>query len=191
MLQEACRHAARWNASQVFLLTVNLSATQLADPEVVVKVEAALRESRLKPDRLGLELTEQVLIGDEADAHRTLARLKDLGVGLLLDDFGTGFSSLSHLKRFPIDTVKIDRSFVEDLDAAADTGDDAAIVSALVSMSQATGKRIIPEGIETATQVAQLRRLGCELGQGYFFARPMPVGDFDAWLDVRGNAPST
>ena len=199
MLEEACRHAVRWHATREFLLTVNLSATQLADPDIVATVQRALSETGLSPHCLGLELTEQVLIGDVADAHRTLTQLKELGVRLLLDDFGTGFSSLSHLKHFPIDMVKIDRSFVEGLDAppgdAADTvisSNDAAIVSALVGMSRATGKQIIPEGIETANQVSELRRLGCDSGQGYYFSCPMKVSDFDAWIhsgDV--TAPAT
>ena len=190
MLREACRHAARWHETREFLLTVNLSATQLADPEIVETVRAALEESGLAPHCLGLELTEQVLIGDVAEAHRTLSELKELGVLLLLDDFGTGFSSLSHLKRFPIDMVKIDRSFIEGLDAppeavakAGMSSNDAAIVSALVGMSRATGKQIIPEGIETATQVSVLQRLGCDSGQGYFYSCPMKVADFEAWIE--------
>jgi diguanylate cyclase (GGDEF)-like protein len=193
MLREACRHAERWHRTREFLLTVNLSATQLADPDIVATVEDALAESGLAPHCLGLELTEQVLIGDVAEAHRTLSRLKELGVLLLLDDFGTGFSSLSHLKRFPIDMVKIDRSFVEGLDSppgvadAAVNSDDAAIVSALVGMSRATGKQIIPEGIETAEQVFELQRLGCDSGQGYFFSCPMKPPDFEAWIDARGS----
>ena len=195
MLEEACRHAARWHAIRPFLLTVNLSATQLADPGIVATVELALEKSGLAPHCLGLELTEQVLIGDVADADRTLTRLKELGVLLLLDDFGTGFSSLSHLKRFPIDIVKIDRSFVEGLEAPSGDAvgsDDAAIVSALVGMSRATGKQIIPEGIETATQVAELQRLGCDSGQGFHFSCPMKAADFDAWLrasDVVSSSP--
>jgi diguanylate cyclase (GGDEF)-like protein/PAS domain S-box-containing protein len=190
MLREACAHAVRWHETRDFLLSVNLSATQLADRGIVEMVERALDETGLQPHCLGLELTEQVLIGDEADALRTLSRLKEVGVLLLLDDFGTGFSSLSHLKRFPIDIVKIDRSFVEGLDAPDGAREDAAIVSALVSMSRATGKQIIPEGIETPVQVDELQRLGCESGQGYFFLPPLQVADFEAWIHGRG-APTT
>ncbi len=101
---------------------------------------------------------------------------------LLLDDFGTGFSSLSHLKRFPIDIVKIDRSFIEGLDDPAAGTNDAAIVGALVGMSLATGKSVIPEGIETGAQVGELQRLGCRLGQGYHFAKPLKSEDFEDWL---------
>ncbi len=149
-------------------------------------VRRALDESGLPPACLGLELTEQVLVVDESDALRTLTELKEVGVQLLLDDFGTGFSSLSHLKRFPIDVVKIDRSFIEGLGTPAGSG-DAAIVSAIVGMGRATGKQVIPEGIEGAAQALELQRLGCESGQGYHFARPMQVGDFDEW--IRGAPP--
>ena len=191
MLGEACRHAARWRRQQPdFLLTVNLSATQLADPGVVAAVARALEESGLDPEGLGLELTEQVLIGDEDDALTTLSALKGIGIKLLLDDFGTGFSSLSYLKRFPIDIVKIDRSFIEGLGDSRQGGDDAAIVAALVSMSRATGKLVIPEGIETEAQVSELRRLGCRFGQGYHFSRPLQMADFDSWLtSVRSSTP--
>ena len=183
MLTVACRRAARWRQDRPdFLLTVNLSATQLADPAVVETVERALADSGLEPQGLGLELTEQVLIGDENDVLRTLSALKALGVTLLLDDFGTGFSSLSHLKRFPIDIVKIDRSFIEGLGDPDAGHNDAAIVSALVGMSLATGKLVIPEGIETGAQVGELQRLGCRFGQGYHFAKPLKPEDFEDWL---------
>ena len=181
-LNHACRHAARWHENREFLLTINLSATQLSDPGIVNAVRTALNTSGLRPECLGLELTEQVLVGDEQDALRALTQLKGLGVTLLLDDFGTGFSSLSHLKRFPIDIVKIDRSFIEGLGHPDSGGDDAAIVSAIVGMSRATGKRVIPEGIETAAQVQALLELGCDSGQGYFFSCPMKVRHFSQYL---------
>ena len=181
MLKEACRLAARWADRSEFLLTINLSATQLAHPGIVEAVREALHDGGLDPGSLGLELTEQVLVGDEDMTLRTLNELKDLGVKLLLDDFGTGYSSLSHLKRFPIDVVKIDRSFITGVNEGGISG-DAAIVSAIVGMSWATGKQVIPEGIETAEQVDALRRIGCAIGQGYFFAKPMPVEEFETWL---------
>jgi diguanylate cyclase (GGDEF)-like protein len=180
MLRHACRHAVRWSADRDFLLTVNVSAGQLADPGIVAAVRAALGDSGLAPAKLGLELTEHVLVGDEVGVYRTLADLKALGVKLLLDDFGTGYSSLSHLKRFPIDVVKIDRSFTEGLGAGP--SDDAAIVAAIVGMSDATGKQVIPEGVETDTQARELQRMGCDLGQGYFFSCPMKTKDFNRWM---------
>lgn len=136
----------------------------------------------MRPECLGLELTEQVLVGDERDALRTLTQLKDIGVTLLLDDFGTGFSSLSHFERFPIDVVKIDRSFIEGLNQPDSRGDDAAIVAAIVGMSRATGKRVIPEGIETEAQVQALLELGCTAGQGHFFSCPLKVRHFNQYL---------
>jgi diguanylate cyclase (GGDEF)-like protein len=181
MLKEACRLAAGWDTADDFLLTINLSATQLADPGIVEAVRIALQDTGLAPGRLGLELTEQVLVGDVEMTLRTLGDLKQLGVKLLLDDFGTGYSSLSHLKRFPIDIVKIDRSFIDGVGTGGIAG-DAAIVSAIVGMSWATGKQVIPEGIETADQVEALRRMGCSVGQGYFFAKPAPADAFEAWL---------
>ena len=186
MLEEACREAVRWQQQNAdFLLSINLSGSQLVDPGLVDTVERALGVSGLEPRSLGLELTEQVLIVDEDDALHTLSALKELGVTLLLDDFGTGFSSLSHLKRFPVDIVKIDRSFIEGLDDPAGGGDDAAIVAALVGMCRATGKEIIPEGIETEAQVGELQRLGCRFGQGYHFSRPLKPDAFDAWVAKR------
>ncbi len=182
MLAHACRHAARWNEDRDVLLSVNVSASQLADAGIVDAVRNALFISGLRPECLGLELTERVLMGDERDALRILTQLKDIGVTLLLDDFGTGFSSLSHLKRFPIDVVKIDRSFVEGLDHPDSRGDDAEIVAAIVGMSRATGKRVIPEGIETESQVEALLALGCDAGQGYFFSCPMRLRHFNQWL---------
>ena len=181
-IRHACRHAARWHEDREFLLTINVSATQLSHSGIVDAVGEALAVSGLRPECLGLELTEHVLVGDEQDALRTLSELKELGVTLLLDDFGTGFSSLSHLKRFPIDIVKIDSSFIEGLGDPHHGGDDAAIVSAIVGMSRATGKRVIPEGIETESQVRALLELGCESGQGYFFSCPMKVRHFDQYL---------
>ncbi|MDP9378358.1 MAG: EAL domain-containing protein [Actinomycetota bacterium] len=181
MLAEACKQAAQWVSDVPLLLTINLSATQLGDPRIVNVVQSALAESRLPPECLGLELTEQVLIADEPAVHRTLTALKGLGVKLLLDDFGTGYSSLSHLKAFPFDTVKIDRSFIAGLREGEETG-DYAIVAAIVGMSWATDKQVIAEGVETQLQADLLRTMGCELGQGYLFAKPMPADELEVWL---------
>jgi diguanylate cyclase (GGDEF)-like protein/PAS domain S-box-containing protein len=185
VLREACSHAAELRArcDGDFLLTVNVSPRQLADPGFRDLVAEVLAESGLPPQQLGLEITEQTLIRDHDEASARLSALKELGVMLLLDDFGTGFSSLSHLKRFPIDAVKIDRTFVSGLADAG--GDDLPIVSAILAMSWAMGKLVIPEGVETAGQADQLRRLGCRVAQGYHFARPMPVDELLALLDER------
>jgi EAL domain-containing protein (putative c-di-GMP-specific phosphodiesterase class I) len=186
LLQQSCVHAAGWNAGRPdpLCLKVNVSPRQLADSGFVAAVAGALASSGLRPGLLGLEVTEQALMGDEEHAAATLAELKALGVILLLDDFGTGYSSLSHLKRFPIDAVKIDRSFIEGLDQP--DGEDAAIVHAVIGMGQATGKTVIAEGIETPQQCRHVQGLGCDLGQGYHFGRPMPADEFGGWLAGAG-----
>jgi EAL domain-containing protein (putative c-di-GMP-specific phosphodiesterase class I) len=182
LLTEACVRAAGWNAGrpEPLCLKVNVSPRQLADAGIVGAVAGTLTSSGLRPDLLGLEVTEQALMGDEEQAAATLAELKALGIVVLLDDFGTGYSSLSHLKRFPIDAVKIDRSFIEGLDQP--DGEDAAIVHAVIGMGQATGKMVIAEGIETEHQCRHVQRLGCDFGQGYHFGRPLPAAEFDGWL---------
>jgi diguanylate cyclase (GGDEF)-like protein/PAS domain S-box-containing protein len=181
-LREACRHGARWAAAggDGFLLTVNVSPRQLGDPGIVDAVRRSLDESGLRPDQLGLEITEQALIEVEHEAERALAGLRELGVKLLLDDFGMGYSSLSHLKRFPIAGIKIDRSFIAGL--GGDDSDDVAIVRAILAMAWATGKFVIPEGVETPEQASRLRRFGCRLGQGYLFATPVAPDEIDEGL---------
>jgi EAL domain-containing protein (putative c-di-GMP-specific phosphodiesterase class I) len=124
---------------------------------------------------------------DTASNRATLLRIKALGVTLVLDDFGTGYSSLAHLRRFPIDTLKIDRSFVEGLDGS-DT--DSTIVAAIINMSRGLRVKVIAEGIETAAQSARLRELGCELGQGYYYARPLPADHITALLGTSLPAPA-
>ena len=153
-------------------MSVNLSAKQFARADLVEQVSAILAETGLQPACLELEITESVLM-DESDAGiQALQALRELGVKLVLDDFGTGYSSLSYLKHLPLDTIKIDRSFVAEL-----TGDDAnvAIVHAVISLAHGLGIDVVAEGIETAEQLARLRELACDRGQGYFYARPLPA----------------
>jgi EAL domain-containing protein (putative c-di-GMP-specific phosphodiesterase class I) len=154
-----------------FAISVNLSARQFQHPALVEEVRRALVESGLQPYHLRLEITESVVMHDLASALATLQSLKHLGVRLAIDDFGTGYSSLSYLKHFPIDTLKIDKSFVDRLsnDLA-----DAAIVQAIVTLAHTLKMQIVAEGVETAEQLRVLQRLGCELGQGYLFAQPLP-----------------
>ncbi len=148
---------------------VNLSALQLLDPGITEFVAAALAESGTPADRLWLEITETVLI-DEPEAARALERLRDLGVGIVLDDFGTGYSSLTYLRQFPVDTVKLDRSYVA---GVADDERDAAIVRALVGLTAALGIDCVAEGVETLEQCAALVELGCRYGQGRHFSEPL------------------
>ena len=173
VLDEACREAARWTGNgKRPSVSVNLSARELPRPDLVDAVAEALRESGLDPDRLWLEITESVLMDDADLAVEALGRLRELGLHLAVDDFGTGYSSLSYLRRFPVDSLKVDRSFVAGLQE--DPG-DAAIVEAVVSMAHSLHLSVIAEGVETDAQLKRLRGLGCEAAQGYYFAAPVPA----------------
>jgi len=182
-LREACREVAEWRRSHPALaelqVSVNLSACQFADDHLVDLVASALRDSALDPDALWLEITETAVMDDVERTIETLGALRGLGVHLAIDDFGTGYSSLSYLKRFPVDVLKIDRSFV---DGMGSDSEDSAIVTAVVRLAQALGKDVIAEGIETQVQLDALRELGCNAGQGYLFSRPQPPDPLRPWL---------
>jgi diguanylate cyclase (GGDEF)-like protein len=191
VLYEACHEAAGWAAAgpdgRALSVNINLSPRQVAHPSLVGMVAEALEQSGLDPSRLNLEITETVLIHDTDTALETLQALKALGVGLVLDDFGTGYSSLGHVKRFPIDVLKIDRSFVSGLGQDAE---DDAIVSAVLSMGRALGVEVVAEGVETVGQARQLRSLGCTLAQGFLFARPLSPDAVLELLEEAGEALS-
>jgi diguanylate cyclase len=176
VLREACREAARWSShatpEPAPFVSVNLSARQLAQPDLVEMVARVLAETGLDPSRLGLEITESALMEEIDSPLPKLTALKELGVHLLLDDFGTGYSSLSYLRNFPFDVVKIDRSFVATL---GEPGDDGAILTAVVEMANALGMTVIAEGVETREQLERLTAMGYELAQGYYFAHPRPA----------------
>jgi diguanylate cyclase (GGDEF)-like protein len=178
VLRRACADAVDWvvpNAKTPGLrVSVNVSPRQLTDPGLVATVAAALQASGLAADRLSLELTESALIEDAESTLQILSDLKALGVRLELDDFGTGYSSLTYARRFPIDALKIDRSFVDGLGTSPE---DSAIVSAVISMGRALGLHVVAEGVETEEQVRQLRLMGCRLAQGYLFSRPVVAAD--------------
>jgi EAL domain-containing protein (putative c-di-GMP-specific phosphodiesterase class I) len=151
-------------------VTVNVSGRQLEDPALPGHVADALAASGLAAGRLTLEITETVLMRDTAAALGTLGALKSLGVRLAVDDFGTGYSSLRYLQQFPVDVLKIDRSFVE---AVARGPQGAALARTIVALGRTLGLRTVAEGVETAEQRDALRAMGCPLGQGYLFARPL------------------
>jgi diguanylate cyclase (GGDEF)-like protein len=177
VLEEACRQAATWPGNgKAPAVSVNLSARQLSRTDLIDAVGAALEHSRLDPDRLWLEITESVLMDDADTAAATLERLRALGVHLCVDDFGTGYSSLAYLRRFPVDALKVDRSFVAGL---GEDPEDSAIVEAVVSMAHSLRLSVVAEGVETDKQLARLRDLGCELAQGYYFAAPVPPAALD------------
>lgn len=181
VIQEACRQAAHWRAQGLpdMTMAVNLSALQFKRGEVEAVVSAALEAWGLPAHLLELELTESLLISDPEAVQRRLLRLKALGVKLAIDDFGTGYSSLSYLKRFSVDKLKIDQSFVRDLERRPD---DVAIVRAIIQMADGLGLRTIAEGVETLPMSHMLRSLGCHEGQGYWFTRPLPPAECEAWL---------
>ncbi|MEM7245533.1 MAG: EAL domain-containing protein [Acidobacteriota bacterium] len=176
VLRQSCATLAKWRASheraEHVSVAVNVSARQLADLDLVGKIEAALSDHQLPPDRLRLEITESSLMEDPDGAELTFQRLRQRGVKLSLDDFGTGHSSLSYVRRFPIDALKVDRSFVSEL---ATEGADAGIVETILALARHLGLTVVAEGVETREQLTFLRRLGCDQGQGYYFAKPMPA----------------
>jgi diguanylate cyclase (GGDEF)-like protein len=182
VLRDACHQAARWVSAisddTELLVTVNLSARQLADPQIAQEVSAALAEAGLEPRRLVLEITETVLMQDRDAAASTLWQLKALGVRIAIDDFGTGYSSLAYLRRFPIDMLKVAREFVDGL--GRDANDDA-ITRAIVDLAGTLGLRTIAEGIETTQQSEHVAALGCDLAQGYLYSRPV---DADIVMDL-------
>jgi EAL domain-containing protein (putative c-di-GMP-specific phosphodiesterase class I) len=174
VLTEACRQARQWQEQRPseppLTIGVNLSARQLQDPDLVSLVSRVLKDSGLDARSLKFEITESVVMQDAPATLATLHALRDLGIRLAIDDFGTGYSSLGYLKRFPIDTLKIDRSFVEGIVTDAE---DAAIVQAVISVAKSLGLSVTAEGIENEAQLQRLKDLGCERGQGFYFGHPL------------------
>ena len=185
VLESACRQMRDWQArhpaAAALVVSVNLSAKQFAQADLVGEVAAILDRTGLDPATLELEITESVVMDQSEASIERLRGLRALGVKLVLDDFGTGYSSLSYLRRLPLDTIKIDRSFVSGLDAG-EAAIDAPIVQAVISLAHGLGIGVVAEGIETETQLAWLRRLGCDRGQGYLYARPLPSARVDLLL---------
>jgi len=168
VLKEACARAAAWGGS--YSIAVNLSARQFSDPGLLATVEGALRESGLDAALLELEITESMVMHDPEAAAAIMRKLRALGTRLSMDDFGTGYSSLGYLKRFPITTVKLDRSFVRDL---PDHEDDVAIARAVLAMAHSLRMDVTAEGVETGAQLEFLRREGCLAYQGYYCSPPV------------------
>ena len=186
VLHCACRQLRQWQLSSPELerltMSVNLSSQDLAHPALVARMSQALVESGLQAEHLTLELTEDILMSNISGAVELLSALRRLGVRLAVDDFGAGYSSLSHLSRLPIDSLKIDRSFVHQLQR---NSDDAAVVAAIVQLGSTLRKAVVAEGIESADQIEQLRDLGCELGQGFHLALPLSEQAAGEWLAAR------
>jgi diguanylate cyclase (GGDEF)-like protein len=186
ILREACQEARRWGDEAAVAVSVNLASQQFAQPDLGAQVAQVLQETDLPPARLHLEITESSLIDNISTAAETLAHLQALGVGGYLDDFGTGYSSLSYLHQFPIDVLKLDRSFIKGLPTVEKNG---AIVRATVELAHMLHLEVIAEGVETAEQRQALRQLGCDQGQGFLFGEPMDRDTFGRWLERQHVAP--
>jgi EAL domain-containing protein (putative c-di-GMP-specific phosphodiesterase class I) len=169
-----CRQLAAWrDAGQALLpVAINLSARQFADRSLADNIGATLQAHKLPAHLLELEITESLVMKDPAHAMEILAAIRAIGLRISMDDFGTGYSSLAQLKRFPLDSVKIDRSFVQDI---PDNANDTAIIKAIIAMGHALKLKVIAEGVEKAAQLAFLRRHGCDEIQGFYFSKPIPA----------------
>ena len=185
-IREACRQVRLWQQEipgrEPIALNVNLSARQLRHPNIVRDVADALDDSGLLPSRLVLEITESVLMVDTAATLNRLLQLKSLGVRLAVDDFGTGYSSFAYLRRFPVDILKIDKSFV---DGVATEPTSSALVDAMIRIGKTLRLETIAEGVELVEQADRLRMLNCDIGQGYLFSRPLPSDAISEFLRER------
>ncbi len=182
VLRTACAQAKAWQQQGLppLQMAVNLSVAQFVQPSFATLIERVLSEIGLAPGCLELEITESLLMKDVNAAVTILSALKEMGVHLAIDDFGTGYSSLNYLKRFPIDRLKIDRSFVQDI---CIDPDDAAIALAVIVIAHSMNLRVLAEGVETDVQLAFLKARACDEMQGFYFSRPLPAADAKRWLD--------
>jgi EAL domain-containing protein (putative c-di-GMP-specific phosphodiesterase class I) len=190
ILAQACAQAVCWRADRTgpapLRVAVNVASAQLAHRSFVPTITAVLAETGLEPHALSLEITETTIMADTEAAAETLRAIRALGVHLAIDDFGTGYSSLTYLRRFPVETLKIDRSFVAGL---GHDRDDEAIVEMILSLARALRLQVVAEGVETTDQIDTLRLLGCDLLQGYYFGRPMPAGEVADFLRKPAREP--
>jgi len=182
ILRTACRqtHMLQQLGFKGLNCAVNISAVQFTDGNLLPMVSKALKDSKLQPELLELEITESAVMHDPEDVIHSLHELSRFGMRLAIDDFGTGYSSLAYLKRFPVDTLKIDRAFITDISS---DNDDVAIVEAVLGLGQHFNMKIVAEGVEDEEQLNFLRDQGCDLAQGYFISRPMNLHDYIAWLE--------
>jgi EAL domain-containing protein (putative c-di-GMP-specific phosphodiesterase class I) len=186
ILREACRQTQQWSEKHAgemdISVTVNISIRQFQQKELVEIVASALRTSGLNPRSLILEITESFMMHETESTISKLHELKKLGIRLAIDDFGTGYSSLSYLQRFPIDILKIDKSFVDKIG----TGNEGkAVARAIIMMGDSLNLKTIAEGIERPEQIKALQNLGCEAGQGFHFAKPLTTDEMEVFLDTK------
>jgi EAL domain-containing protein (putative c-di-GMP-specific phosphodiesterase class I) len=184
IIREACRWAKRWSESEASCITVavNISVAQFRSNGLIDFVRSTLRELELDPAYLQFELTESVLMQDINKTIKLLKELDTIGTQLWIDDFGTGYSSMSYLKQLPISGLKIDRSFVHDMDT---NEDDASIVAAIIALARSLGLGTVAEGVESKTQLELLAEQGCEIAQGYYFSCPLSASAMEKWMQER------
>lgn len=184
ILRRACQHLAQWrkNGLNHIKLAVNISARQFGQPDFVERISALLAEFKLPPAQLELELTESTVMEDNAQGIKVLSALRDVGVSLAIDDFGTGYSSLAYLRHFPVDKLKIDQSFIKNLQHEPE---DQAIVLSLCQMAQNLKLTVVAEGVEQAEQLLLLRHYKCDVMQGYYYSKPLPEKDFLLFMAKR------
>jgi EAL domain-containing protein (putative c-di-GMP-specific phosphodiesterase class I) len=184
ILRKSCEHMVEWqrksSSNKDLVVSVNLSGKHFAQKDLVEQVEEILIETKMNPACLKLELTESAMMENAERVISMLKKLRALGIKLSIDDFGTGYSSLSYLHRFPIDTLKVDRSFVNAMEDGSENGE---IVRTVIALAKTLRLDVIAEGIETIHQLYQLRILGCEYGQGYLFSRPVPLEEAERLLE--------
>jgi EAL domain-containing protein (putative c-di-GMP-specific phosphodiesterase class I) len=187
VVRRACEDLKAWQASNLRVLpvAVNLSARQFRQQQLDARIRSLVRNAGVDPQLIELEITESQLMQDPDHAIRVMNALRDAGIRIAIDDFGTGYSSLSYLTRFPVAALKIDRSFVAD--ALSDAA-DAAIVRTIIDMAHTLNFTVVAEGVETDGQMDFLRQFGCEQGQGYLFARPMPASEFAALIAAKSGS---
>ncbi|RYD84297.1 MAG: EAL domain-containing protein, partial [Verrucomicrobiaceae bacterium] len=180
IVAQACGHAVSWPGS--FVLAVNLSPTQFRDPALFAFLTDTIKATGFPLNRIHVEITESALLEDDETVRSTIAAFKAVGIGLALDDFGTGFASLTRLHAFPFDKLKIDMSFVRSMQH--DSG-SRKIVASVIGLGQSLGMTVVAEGVETEEQAAMLRRLGCDIGQGWLFGKPLNAQQAAKLLDLR------
>jgi EAL domain-containing protein (putative c-di-GMP-specific phosphodiesterase class I) len=186
VLEEACRQAAEWQSRGLHItVAVNVSARQITKDRLAERIANLLERHSLPPTALQIELTETALLTAPEVATDTLNRLREMGMVIAIDDFGTGYSSLARMRRLPIDLVKIDRSFIENVDS---DDKDAEVVRTIVALAKALGLEIIAEGVESERQSEILNESGCTVCQGYFFAKPQSVDQLETWMGAGGHA---
>jgi EAL domain-containing protein (putative c-di-GMP-specific phosphodiesterase class I) len=185
VLDTACAQIKTWSQNELtskLALAVNVSARQFHQAEFVTQIESAVNQHGITPNLLKLELTESILVDDIKDTIEKMTRLRELGIQFSLDDFGTGYSSLQYLKRLPLNQLKIDQSFVRDIETSSS---DQTIVGTIIAMAQSLNLDVIAEGVETVTQKERLQNKGCDHFQGYLFGRPVPIEQFEESLRQR------